>query len=499
MKIGLAQLNSRHNKPANLAAAGEAIARLAAQAADLVLLPEMFNFHGLDEANAVAAEEIPGPSSEWARDRAREYGIFVHCGSLIELRKGKRYNTSLVFDRAGAEIARYSKMHLFDVKLPDGLEYSESAAITPGDDVVVCDCDGVSAGLAICYDLRFPQLFHALVDRGAEVFLLPAAFTVPTGISHWEPLLRARAIENGCYVAACGQWGALRPRPGELRPQHGRGPVGDGRRSMSRTRGHPRGRSRHGASARGARAHARAAPPPARSVRVSAAPQRSDPRTPRLALAVLNPRRLYHRAELEFADRLPASGPAVIVSNHGRLDFDCFILMSLLLRDRSRPVRLLADHLWFKLPGIRRLWWLAGAVDGTRDNANALLANGELVLTYPGGVREIMGSRFGRESIDWDGRQGFARIAIEAGAPVIPILGLGVNSGHVFLTSGRRLGKLLFQRVLKLGAAYDNYRDPLTDRVRQAMERLLEEYGSSRLWARSLDVAEREKRSERSG
>jgi nitrilase len=207
MKIGLAQLNSRQNRPANLAAAGEAIDRLAAQGADLVLLPEMFNFHGLDEANAAAAEEIPGPSTEWARDRAREYGIFVHCGSLVELRNGKRHNTSLVFDRAGLEIARYSKMHLFDVRLPDGLEYSESAAITPGNEVVVCDCDGVMAGLAICYDLRFPQLFHALADRGADVLLLPAAFTVPTGISHWEPLLRARAIENGCYVAACGQWG----------------------------------------------------------------------------------------------------------------------------------------------------------------------------------------------------------------------------------------------------------------------------------------------------
>jgi predicted amidohydrolase len=207
MNIGLAQLNSRQNKAANLAAAGEAIDRLATQGADLVMLPEMFNFHGLDEANAAAAEEIPGPSTEWARDKARQHGIFLNCGSLIELRAGKRYNTSVVFDRAGAEIARYSKLHLFDVKLPDGLEYAESAAIAPGNDVVVCDCAGVKVGLAICYDLRFPQLFHALADRGAEVLLLPAAFTVPTGISHWEPLIRARAIENGCYLAACGQWG----------------------------------------------------------------------------------------------------------------------------------------------------------------------------------------------------------------------------------------------------------------------------------------------------
>jgi deaminated glutathione amidase len=215
MKIGLAQLNSRQDKLANLAAAGQAVDRLAAQGVDLVLLPEMFNFHGLDATNAEAAEHIPGPSTEWARDKAREHGIFVHCGSLIERRDNGLgaeacFNTSLVFDRTGTEVGRYSKIHLFDVKTPDGLEYSESEAITPGNEVVVCDCDGVKLGLAICYDLRFPELFYALADRGAQLLLLPAAFTVPTGISHWEPLVRARAIENGCYVAACGQWGPVR-------------------------------------------------------------------------------------------------------------------------------------------------------------------------------------------------------------------------------------------------------------------------------------------------
>ena len=207
MKIGLAQLNSRQNKSANLTAAGQAIDRLARQGVDLALLPEMFNFHGLDDANAAAAETIPGPSTEWASAQAREHGIFLHCGSLIERRGDELRNTSVVFDRTGTEIARYSKIHLFDVRTPDGLVYAESDALTAGNEVVVADCEGVMVGLAICYDLRFPQLFHALADRGAQLFLLPAAFTVPTGISHWEPLLRARAIENGCYVAACGQWG----------------------------------------------------------------------------------------------------------------------------------------------------------------------------------------------------------------------------------------------------------------------------------------------------
>jgi deaminated glutathione amidase len=207
MKIGLAQLNSRQDKAANLTAAGQAVDKLARQGVDLVLLPEVFNFHGLDDSVAEAAETIPGPTTEWAGDQARRHGIFLHCGSFAERRGDKVYNTSVVFDRNGAEVARYSKIHLFDATTPDGLEYRESAAYCPGNEVVVCDCEGVTLGLAICYDLRFPELFHALVDRGAHVFLLPAAFTIPTGISHWEPCLRARAIENGCYIAGCGQWG----------------------------------------------------------------------------------------------------------------------------------------------------------------------------------------------------------------------------------------------------------------------------------------------------
>ena len=207
MKIGLVQMNSRQDKVANLAAAAEGIEKLAREGVDLVLLPEMFNHLGSDPENAAASEEIPGPSTEWARGQAKGKGIFVHCGSVIERRDEGNFNTSMVFDRSGNEVARYSKLHLFDIVLPDGGRYLESDAITPGDRIAVFDCDGVVAGLAICYDLRFPELFRGLAEAGAEVFLLPAAFTVPTGMYHWEPLLRARAIENGCYVAACGQWG----------------------------------------------------------------------------------------------------------------------------------------------------------------------------------------------------------------------------------------------------------------------------------------------------
>jgi deaminated glutathione amidase len=207
VKIGLVQMNSRQDKAANLVAAGEGIEKLAHQGVDLVLLPEMFNHLGSDPENAAAAEGIPGPSTDWAREQARDKSIFVHCGSVIERRDEGNFNTSVVFDREGNEAARYSKLHLFDIVLPDGSAYLESEAISPGDRIAVFDCDGVTAGLAICYDLRFPELFRALAESGAELFLLPAAFTVPTGMYHWEPLIRARAIENGCYVAACGQWG----------------------------------------------------------------------------------------------------------------------------------------------------------------------------------------------------------------------------------------------------------------------------------------------------
>jgi 1-acyl-sn-glycerol-3-phosphate acyltransferase len=178
-------------------------------------------------------------------------------------------------------------------------------------------------------------------------------------------------------------------------------------------------------------------------------------------LGLLNPRRLYHRAEIEFADRLPESGGAVIVSNHGRLDFDSFILAGMILRSRKRLARLMLDHLWFTLPVASRVMSLAGAVDGTRENAMHLLGRGEMLLTYPGGVREIMGSRFGQEDIDWRGRIGFAKVAIAAGVPVIPVAGLGVNNGFIFVSSGRLLGRLLFREVLRLGPAYDEYRDPL--------------------------------------
>lgn len=207
MKIGLCQMNTQDKKSKNVEAAEAAIDRLADQGADLVVLPEMFHFLGPDEEKPENAEPIPGPSIDRLQRKAREKKIYLHCGSILENNGGKIYNTSVVFNRQGEQVAFYRKIHLFDVEILGGIVYKESAVVTPGKEVVTFDCEGITVGLSICYDLRFPELYRRLADKGAFLILIPAAFTLMTGKDHWEPLIRARAIENVCYVAACGQWG----------------------------------------------------------------------------------------------------------------------------------------------------------------------------------------------------------------------------------------------------------------------------------------------------
>jgi nitrilase len=207
MKIGLVQMNTQNDKLKNQEAAEAAVDRLADQGADLVMLPEMYNFLGPDEEKLAHAETIPGPGIDRLQLRAREKGVFLHCGSLLERNGDTLYNATVVFNRKGERVAGYRKIHLFDVEIPGGIVYRESAVVSPGEDVVTFDCEGITVGLSICYDLRFPELYRKLADRGSALILIPAAFTLMTGKDHWEPLIKARAIENVCYVAACGQWG----------------------------------------------------------------------------------------------------------------------------------------------------------------------------------------------------------------------------------------------------------------------------------------------------
>ncbi|HVL26478.1 MAG TPA: carbon-nitrogen hydrolase family protein [Thermomicrobiales bacterium] len=213
LSVALVQMNSGADKDANIAAALAGIDQAAASGARLVTLPEVWTYLGPDEGSAAAAEPIPGPLTETLAAKARKHGIWLHAGSILERVAGepKRFNTTVVFSPEGEIVARYRKIHLFDVDLATGAAYRESNTMAPGDEIVTLDIDGVTVGLAICYDLRFPELFRILALKGAEVILLPAAFTLTTGRDHWEPLLRARAIENTLFMVAPGQVGQHPP------------------------------------------------------------------------------------------------------------------------------------------------------------------------------------------------------------------------------------------------------------------------------------------------
>ncbi len=181
MKVALIQMNSGADKMANLAAARELIERaVLEEKPDWVCLPEVFDFMGGSRAEKQAAAEVlpGGPAWTMLRDLARKHGIFIHGGSILESIPGEDRvgNTTVVFNRSGEELARYRKIHMFDITAPDGQQYNESAAMKPGEAVVTYDVEGVTVGCSICYDLRFPDLFQALVARGAQMIALPAAF-----------------------------------------------------------------------------------------------------------------------------------------------------------------------------------------------------------------------------------------------------------------------------------------------------------------------------------
>jgi predicted amidohydrolase len=217
MRVAAVQLNSRDDKAANIAAAEAGIVGAAESGARLIVLPELWTYLGHPAGNRANAEPIPGPVTERLGALARRFSVTLHGGSMLELPPGssadaKPYNTAFLFDTTGALVARYRKLHLFDTAPRDGDEpYRESATTAAGDEIVAAAVDGLKLGLATCYDLRFPELFRALALRGAEIMLLPAAFTLETGRDHWEPLLRARAIENTCYLIAAGQVGPHPP------------------------------------------------------------------------------------------------------------------------------------------------------------------------------------------------------------------------------------------------------------------------------------------------
>lgn len=211
MKITIVQYNVKADNPENLARATDLVRRAAREdRPDLIILPEMSAFMSSDpRKKATGAEPIGGTFGSTMSALAAELKININLGSIIEERQGKYYNTSVVFGRDGRALGQYSKIHRFDVTLPDGTEIRESAGVEAGKDVVVTKVDDQPMGFAICYDLRFAELFRKLADAGAKLIVMPSAFLQATGMDHWEVLLRARAIENQCYVAAPNHIGAI--------------------------------------------------------------------------------------------------------------------------------------------------------------------------------------------------------------------------------------------------------------------------------------------------
>lgn len=210
LRVAAIQLNSREDKAQNIATAMSLIDQAAETGVRLVALPEIWPYLGPESGNRDAAEPIPGPITEMLSERAAHHGIFIHAGTMQELRPGepKVFNTAVVISPSGEIIGKYSKIHMFDVVLDGVASHRESETVAPGNEIVTVDIDGFRVGLAICYDLRFPELFRILALQGAEAIILPAAFTMTTGKDHWEVLIRARAIENQVYMIAPGQVGA---------------------------------------------------------------------------------------------------------------------------------------------------------------------------------------------------------------------------------------------------------------------------------------------------
>src|SRR5271163_4750390 len=212
-KVAAIQMTSSHIVADNLAAAGELLREAKDAGADIACLPENFSFIGLRDADKLQVAEPDGEGAvqSFLCDTARELKMWILGGTII-LRADSDIrvtNSSLLIDSQGKRAARYDKIHLFDVSIPGRDEqYRESRHVIPGREPVIADTPVGKLGLSVCYDMRFPELYRELVSMGAEWLAMPAAFTVPTGRAHWETLLRARAIENLCYVAAPAQYGA---------------------------------------------------------------------------------------------------------------------------------------------------------------------------------------------------------------------------------------------------------------------------------------------------
>jgi predicted amidohydrolase len=212
LRIAALQLNSQENVQENLSQCARLVRQAAERGAQLIVLPENFALLGAESRKREVAERLGDTQAPIQRalcKMAEQLRVTLVAGGMPELSSDPKrpFNTLVVIRPDGGIAATYRKIHLFDVDLPDGTRLSESAATSAGSEPRVVEVDGFKLGLSICYDLRFPELYRRLVDLGAEVLLVPAAFTLTTGKDHWHALLRARAIEAQCWVVAAAQWG----------------------------------------------------------------------------------------------------------------------------------------------------------------------------------------------------------------------------------------------------------------------------------------------------
>ncbi|MCP5004650.1 MAG: carbon-nitrogen hydrolase family protein [Planctomycetes bacterium] len=207
-KVAAIQFCASEDKKENLALISRFIHSATEREVDIVVLPEVFNCCGRTEVMLENAEQIPGYTTDFLSDMAKRTGISIVCGSIFEkAEKNKAFNTSVIVGSDGEILAKYRKIHLFDVDIRGRVRHKESDHVTGGDEIVSLKMDNFDAGLVICYDLRFCEIFRTLALRGAKIMFLPAAFTLATGKYHWEPLIKARAIENQVFIVAANQIG----------------------------------------------------------------------------------------------------------------------------------------------------------------------------------------------------------------------------------------------------------------------------------------------------
>lgn len=202
------QYDSSNNKSDNLKEFSSLIDTAAGKGAKLVAMSEYFNLIGDNTGDGGAEEKIPGYTIDIIRKKAIEHNIWIQCGSIAEENPGgKPFNTAVLINGSGEIVCKYSKLHMFDVELSNGISAKESDTKQAGSKIVTADTEIGHFGFSICYDMRFPELYRIMTLKGAQVIFVPANFTMMTGKDHWEPLLRARAIENGCYIIAPAQIG----------------------------------------------------------------------------------------------------------------------------------------------------------------------------------------------------------------------------------------------------------------------------------------------------